>query len=153
MILAAYRDNAYDLVLFLHILTVIVAFAPAVVHPILITFEQRRPEGDVQALAARIVAPGRVYAIALALTGILGMGLISMSDDVISWGDTWIWLSILLWIVLQGVLHGLMLPAERAVASGDESAVRKLDTFGPILGVLAVVLIYLMVFKPGGGGL
>jgi uncharacterized membrane protein len=95
----------------------------------------------------------RIYAIVLAVTGILGFGLISMSEDVIAWGDTWVWLSILLWVAANGVMHGMLLPAERAVAEGDESAMKRVLLAGQIATVLAVVLLYLMVFKPGGGGL
>ena len=88
-----------------------------------------------------------------AVAGIIGFGLISMSDEVIGWGDTWVWLSIIIWLATNGVLHAMLLPAERALAEGDESAVSKIVMAGQIATLLALVLMYLMVLKPGGGGL
>ena len=43
----------------------------------------------------------------------------------------------------------MLLPAERAVAGGDETAAKKVDTAGIIMTVLLAVMVYLMVFKPG----
>ncbi len=62
MIFATYRDTAYNVVLFLHIIAVLIAMAPALVHPILFTLEQRRADGDLVALAARVSPTGRIYA-------------------------------------------------------------------------------------------
>lgn len=151
MLIAAYRDTGYNIVLFLHIVAVLVAMAPAVVHPILFEMEKRRDDGDVVALGRRVAATGRIYAIAVIVAGVIGFGLISMSDSLIEWGDTWVWLSILVWIALNGVLHGAMLPAERSLGDGDRSAMAKIERVGPILGVMVLVLIYLMTVKPGGG--
>lgn len=153
MILAAYRDTGYKLVLLLHIIGVIVAVAPAVVHPILFAYEQRRADGDIVGLAGRVSSTARIYVIALIVSGVIGFGLISMSDDVIGWGDTWVWLSIVVWVALNGVVHGALLPAEKALAEGDTTAMKRLDMIGPILAIMVVVLTYLMVVKPGGGGL
>jgi hypothetical protein len=50
---------------------------------------------------------------------------------------------------MNGVVHGMLLPAERSVAAGDETAAKKVDTGGLILAVLLVGMLYLMVFKPG----
>ena len=74
-----------------------------------------------------------------------------MSESAIGWGDTWVWLSIVVWIALNGVLHGAMLPAEQALAGGDRSAMAKIERVGPVLGVMVLVLVYLMTVKPGSG--
>jgi uncharacterized membrane protein len=147
MIIAALRDTGYNIVLFLHVLTVIVAMAGAVAHPIMFAFEERRADGDVVGLARRIEAPSRIYAISYALTGLIGFGLVSMGGW--SWGDAWIWISILLWLASNGLLHALMLPAERAVAAGDTSAMDKINKIGPILSVMILGVIFLMTVKPG----
>ena len=49
MILGLLRNTTYNIVLFLHILTVIVAMAGAVGHPLLFALEEKRPDGDVVA--------------------------------------------------------------------------------------------------------
>lgn len=151
MLIAAYRGTGYNLVLFSHIVTVLIAVAPAVAHPILFELEKRRADGDLVALAQRVAATSRIYVIALVVAGVVGFGLVSMSDGLIEWSDTWVWLSILIWVALNGVLHGAMLPAERALAGGDRSAMAKIERVGPVLTVMVLVLIYLMTVKPGGG--
>jgi uncharacterized membrane protein len=151
MIIAALRDTGYNIVLFLHVVTVIVAMAGAVAHPIMFAFEERRADGDVVGLAQRIEAPSRIYAISYAVTGLIGFGLVSMGDW--SWGDAWIWISILLWLASNGLLHALMLPAERAVAAGDTSAMDKINKIGPILSVMILGVIFLMTVKPGADAL
>ncbi len=150
MVLADYADTGYNIVLLLHIIAVIVALAPAVVHPILFGLEQKRADGDIVALAGRVTGlPTRVYTIALVVAGVLGIGLISMGDPIIEWGDTWVWLSVVLWIALNGALHAVMLPTERALAEGDLTVVAKLDRVGAALTALVIVILYLMVLKPG----
>jgi uncharacterized membrane protein len=87
------------------------------------------------------------------LDAVLGFGLVSMSDDLVSMGDTWVWLSIVLWIALMGLLHGLIYPTQAAIARGDDGAMTQMDKVGPIGVILAIVLLFLMVVKPGGGAL
>jgi uncharacterized membrane protein len=147
MLIAAYRDIGYNIVLFLHVLTVIIAMAGAVGHPLLFALEEQRGDTDVIALANRIQTPSRIYAISYGLTGLIGFGLVSMGD--LKWGETWLWLSIVLWVVSNGLLHGAMLPAERAVAAGDTSAMAKVNRIGPILSLMILTVIFLMTVKPG----
>lgn len=145
--LAVYRDVGYNIVLFLHILTVIVAMAGAVGHPLLFALEEKRPDGDVVALAKRIELPSKIYAISYALAGLIGFALVTMGD--LQWDETWLWLSIVLWVASNGVLHAAMLPAERAVAAGDESAMAKINKVGPILSIMILAVLFLMAVKPG----
>ncbi|MAT06640.1 MAG: hypothetical protein CL424_16505 [Acidimicrobiaceae bacterium] len=144
---AAYRDTGYSIVLFLHIATIIIALAGAVAHPLLFNLERRRADGDIAALAQRIEVPSRIYSIAYVVAGIVGFGLVSMGE--LPWGDAWLWVSILLWVASTGVLHGALLPAERALARGDEAAWSKVDLFGKIITVMIVVTLFLMTVKPG----
>lgn len=145
--IAAYRDTGYNIVLFLHVLTVIIAMGGAVAHPLMFAFEQKRADGDVVALAKRIETPSRIYAISYGLTGLIGFGLVSMGD--LEWSESWLWLSIILWVASNGLLHGGMLPAERALAAGDTSAMAKLDKMGPLISVMILVVVFLMTVKPG----
>lgn len=148
--LAAYRETGYNVVLFLHILTALVAFAPAFVHPLLAN-QTKALDGTARGKVLQMMSGNgrRIYAPALILTGLFGFAMQGMSDSVIEFGDTWFWLAILVWIAMNGVLHAVLLPAERAVADGDESASSKVDTAGIVLTVLLLVMLYLMVFTPG----
>jgi uncharacterized membrane protein len=157
MVLAAIGDTAYDLVLTLHIISVLVAFAPAVVHPITgARVEAAEGEAGLVRFSAAIVKPGRfVYFPALVLTGVFGGALIGMSkpdaDSEVVWQfeQTWIWLGITVWVVLCGIVTAVILPNERKVAAGDVAAQARVKAAGGAATVLAIVQIGLMVFKPG----
>jgi len=148
--IAAYSDTGYNVMLYLHILTALVAFAPVFVHP-LIGNQISALDGTARGKVMGMIAGNgrRIYAPALILTGLFGFALQGMSDGVIEFSQTWFWLAIVVWIAMNGVLHGLVLPAERAVADGDEAAESRATTGGIILTVLLLVMLYLMVFQPG----
>jgi uncharacterized membrane protein len=139
MIFAAPGDTGYNIMLMVHIVTGFVAFAPAAfVHPALGL--SRREDSRLR---------GRLLAWAMALTGVFGFGIVGMSDDVFGLGDGWVLASIAVWVVMNGVLHAVVLPAERAWGAGDDSAEPKLQNASAALTLLMVVMVYLMVFKPG----
>ncbi|MCU0260775.1 MAG: hypothetical protein MUE78_07130 [Ilumatobacteraceae bacterium] len=127
--LAAIGDTSYRIVLLLHIASAIVAFAPLVSYPI------------------RKV--GRVSPVALVLVGLFGIALVLLSDDAIGLGDPWVTASLTVWLIMNGVLHAVLLPAERSVAGGDASAGRIAAAAGAAVDVLLVVMLYLMIWQPG----
>jgi uncharacterized membrane protein len=147
MILAAVNDGAYQLVAILHILSAIVAFAPAFVRPVLIA--QAKSSGDRSGLQALARSSRKWYAPALILTGVLGFGLSGMSDDVFQLSDGWLVAAVFLWIAMNGVLHAVEAPAERAYADGDDSAEGRLSLGSGAIAVMLVVMIWLMIVKPG----
>jgi uncharacterized membrane protein len=157
MLLGAISDTSYEVVLVLHILSVVVGFAPAVAHP-LTTARVREAEGDdgVVRLMAAVAKPGRwVYFPAVVLAGVFGGALIGMSKpeggDEVLWqfDQTWIWLGIVIWVVLCGLVSGVILPAERKVAAGDLAAEKRIAAAGGLATLLVIVQVALMVFKPG----
>ena len=148
--IAAYRETGYNVMLFLHILTALVAFAPAFVHPLLSNQTKALDATNRGQVLGMIAGNGRrIYAPALILTGLFGFAMQGMSDGVIEFSQTWFWLAIVLWLGMNGILHAMLLPAERAVAGGDDSAAKRVDAGGAILTVLLLVMLYLMVFQPG----
>ena len=148
--LAVVGDTPYNILLLLHILLAMAAFAPAFVHPLVANqIKGMEPSGR-QAVLTAIAGNGRrIYAPALIVTGLLGFGLSGMSDGVYALSQGWLLASIIIWIAMNGVLHAILLPAERAVAGGDDSAQGRVDLGGAVLTVLLLVMLYLMVFKPG----
>lgn len=153
MILGAVGDTPYNIVLLIHILAMFVAFAPAFVQP----FIEIDTKGDstraklFEGIAKRSM---RIHGGALVLGGFLGFGLAGMSKDVndelvYAVKDGWITAAVVVWVAMNGVLHGLIVPAEKAVAAGDESRTSKLALGGQLIHALFLVSLYLMVFKPG----
>lgn len=150
MLLAAVRDTPYNVVLLLHVLAVMVAFAPAFVHPLVSQQTNSIDATNRSAVLNMLLVNGRrVYAPALIIAGLLGFALQGMSDSAWSFSQTWMWMSAVVWVAMNGVLHGLLLPAEKAVADGDASAKSRVDAGGGAMTVLLLVMLYLMVFKPG----
>ena len=130
MLLAEVGDTGYNIILFLHILAMFVAFAaPA--------------------------SNRRLYGSALIVGGLLGFGVAGLSgkdangDLFISVSDGWVLTSVILWIAMNGVLHAMIIPGERAVSRGDGSKARQVRIGDMGITLLFLVILYLMVFKPG----
>jgi uncharacterized membrane protein len=137
-VIAAIDDTGYKVVLVVHIVAAIVGFAPAIAAVV-----TPRPAAADQAA----VRTGRiVYAPALILTGLLGIVLVLMSDEAWEFSDGWVSAAFLVWIVIVGAYQALVIRGNRA---GDEAGRRQAVLGSQIVAVLAVVMVYLMVFKPG----
>lgn len=154
MILADIGDTGYNVVLFLHILAMFVAFSPAFVHPFI--ENDTRDGGDMrQRIFTGIASRGmKIYGSALIVGGLLGFGVSGMSDDgtgelVYRVSDGWVLTSVILWVAMNGVLHGMILKGEKALANGDDSAAKIVAVGGQLITVMFLVTLYLMVFKPG----
>jgi hypothetical protein len=103
---------------------------------------------------------------------VLGILLVLASNDNIGWDDTWVWLSILLYLIAIGFSHGFQQPnAERIVALAEEltaagpppegaqgpppqvaeieATSKKLAAGGAFLQLILLAIIALMIFKPG----
>lgn len=148
MVLAAVTDGSYQFLLILHILTALVAFAPAFVRPVLIS--HAKASGDRSSLRALAGSSRRIYSPALILTGVFGFGLSGMSDDVHELSETWMILAIVIWIAMNGVLHAVERPAEVAFADGDDSAEGRLTVGSGAIAVMLLVMVWLMIVQPGG---
>lgn len=151
MVLAAYADTGYNILLLLHIVAVLVAFAPAAINPLLERHLARNGgdaalqswAGFAHGYTKKIAMGGLVVAL---LSGIL---MIVVSDEVIEFSDTWISLAFLVWFAIAGVVSGMIGKGERLIAAGDMKGREVLAKGGPIATVLLLVMLYLMVFKPG----
>jgi hypothetical protein len=118
--------------------------------------------------AARSV---RIYSYASVVVVIFGMGLMSQkapwdkSQDVAQFGDTWIWLSILLWLAAVALALGVLAPSltkAGAVSTGAGSAPSQGDrgqidrgltgrvaATGGVIALLYAAIVILMVYQPG----
>jgi uncharacterized membrane protein len=151
MILAAVNDNIDKLLFAGHILSILVAFAPAVVNPILIA--KAKGDGDEGAfvrLAGHMASNGRqIHFPALIAIGAFGIAMVLTSDDQFGFGDTWVSLAFLVWLAICGVITAIVLPGERKLAAGDLAAEKKVAMGGQLATVLLLVMLYLMIWKPG----
>lgn len=153
MILAAVGDSAYNLVLLLHVLTVMIALSPAFVQPLLRNRVRAAELGESQRLLVSMSAGlRRVYGPALIASGLLGFALAGLSDKVHSMREGWLIASAVIWVAMNGVLHALIIPALRSADDGSARASieRRVERGWALITVMAVAQLALMVIQPGG---
>lgn len=127
----------YRIMAMLHILSVVVAFGPLFLYPGL------RKAGETSTMASlhmKMTFP------ALVLMWVFGMGLAGMSEDAYELSQTWLALSIVLWIVLVAVSWFLIKPA---ISDTGEKATSKLAMGTGITHLGLVIGLVLMIWKPG----
>jgi len=148
--LAVVRNTPYNIVLVIHLLTVMAAFAPSFVHPFLVK-QTKELDGDGHQKVLNYLALNgrRIYAPALILVGLTGFALSGMSEKFYSVTDGWVLASIAIWVAMNGILHAVLIPNERRAADGDAKALGLVEKAGGVLTILLLVMLYLMVFKPG----
>ncbi len=164
-------SGVYKVVLVLHLMAAIVGFGGLALNGFYGALAAARRNRDGAAIG---VAVDKGYAFSewpIYAVPVLGIVLVLMSEDVFAFSQMWISLSLFLYIVAIGVLHGLHLPTVRrinrllaeladvgpgAAGGGAPPQVAELDRLGAragavggVLNLLAVVIVVLMVFKPG----
>ena len=173
MVLAAYRDDFYNFVLVLHILCAIVGFGAVFLNGIYgQQMKTRLQSGRVAEAIGIYEANSKVSQIGeyfIYAVFILGFALLGLSDSVIEFSQTWMWLSIVIYIVAIGLSHGVLMPAVRRMgllmhemaagpppvggpppqAAEMASIGQKLGVVGPILDLSMIAVLFLMVYKPG----
>lgn len=133
----------------LHIFSVVVAFSPGIAHTALLRLGEADGPDVLKRLFGYMARNDRmIYSPALILVGVFGI-LIVATEDYVGFDDAWISAAMLLWLIVNGVLHGMMIPAERKIAEGDMSAQKMVMIAGPVIGLLFLATLYLMVVKPG----
>lgn len=150
-ILAEVGSGAYNTVLVLHILAVVVGFGAIALSGL--AAGQAGSGTDAAAVVRSHWTVARGWAMwAVYAVFVLGIGLVLMSDDAWSFGDPWLSAAMGLYIVGIGAFHMLLAPARRQLASGSGDAAaagRRLALGAGILDVVLVANLVLMVFKPG----
>ncbi len=152
MVFAGVNDNLDKALLLGHIVALLVAFAPAVINPVLVakTKADSDDDGALLRLAGHMASNGRqIHFPALIALGGFGIAMVLVSDDQFSFGDTWVSLALLVWLGICGVISGLVLPNERKLANGDLAAEKLVERGGQIATLLLLVMLYLMIWKPG----
>lgn len=179
MVLAAFRgDFSYDFLLWAHILCAIVGFGAVVLNGIYGAKGKALAQGgrplEAAAVAETNYAVSKIGEYFIYAVFVLGFILVLIApDDAISFSDAWISASMGLFLVGLGIAHAVLQPSARRMAAilrelGDAGPPaagaaggpppqaaemaelgKKLGMFGAINDVILVVILYLMVFKPG----
>lgn len=165
-------EFGYDLLLLLHLVGVIVGFGTVVLNGVYgAESEKRKGPGGLAIGEAnyRVSAIAELFIYTVPVTGIV---LVLMSD---AWDfdQTWVWLSLLLYVIGIGVSHGSQIPAAKrmnvlaaelvagpppgaAPPAGPPPQVAEMERLGKrlaagggFLNLLLAALLVLMIFKPG----
>lgn len=157
MVLGAIGDTGYNIMLLIHVLAMIVAFAPSFVWPFVSVALRKAGDQDPAGTINRLNGGStqKIYGPALAVGGLIGFGVAGMSkpasggDPIFAMSQTWLMIAALVWIIMLGIYFGLLAPAEKKLAQGDRSVEKMIGMGNGIMHLLIVIALYLMVFKPG----
>jgi uncharacterized membrane protein len=159
--------SLYNVVLFLHIVAVVLAFGVIFAYPLFMSVARR---GDERHLPYLHRVQGRIgqYLISPALAVILLAGIYLAIDGPYDFGDPWILATLVILIVIGGVGGGYLAPNEEKLAELAQRDVTRSNAEGPItmseeyealfarfktasnvLALLVLVAIFLMTTKPG----
>ena len=154
-------SDFYNLVLVLHILAVIIGFGGMFIAGFYGAEGARRPGSEGLAISETTMkVTSLAPTMAVYTVPILGILLILLSDDQWQFSDAWVSLSFLLYIVLVVVAVTVQVPnirklialrsgAEGVQATEVERRTRTAGLVGGIVNLLWVIILFLMVFKPG----
>ncbi len=142
----ALSGTGYRIVLLLHVLTVIVGFAPLWLTPVMIRLTAAGDKAAADGLEVSIL---RFSLPGIGLAGILGFGLAGMSEKYYKMSQAWLSIAAVLWVVLLALLFFVARPAIKAFRDGDAAARGRIMMATGISHLILVVMLYLMIFKPG----
>lgn len=165
------NSTLYNLVLVLHLVAVVVGFGTVFLNGAYGAEAKRRGGAGGLAIGEANFTVARIASYAMYAVFVFGILLVILSDGAWEFSHLWISLSFLLYFIGLGLSHGLLLPAARRmnglaaelVAAGAgggsggrppqvaemEALEKRLALLGTILNLIVVVIIALMVFKPG----
>lgn len=172
MIVATTTSGAYKVVLFLHLLAAIVGFGSVFLNDLYGAAAKRRNGAEGVAIAETTYQVGKVAQYFIYAVPILGIALVGMSDKTWKFSQLWISLSFLLYIVGLALALGLHLPnvkrmnalSRQLVEGGSrpgatsepppeaaelEARQKRAAALGGILNLVMMVILVLMVWKPG----
>lgn len=160
----ALAASAYELVLALHIIAVVVAFGVAFAYPVMFAVGARRDPRSLP-LLHRVEYTIERTLMNFGLLVVLGAGIFLASDGHL-WSEFFVQWGLAAVVVIGGLVGAVMIPtgkrAEQVAARDIEAAggsqielsedyralVRRLGSVGTLLSALVLVTIVIMVVKP-----
>lgn len=177
MVLATYRSGVYNVLLLLHILAAIVGFGGVVLNGIYAAQANKRGGREGLAVSeANEFVSSKVAERAIYAVFVLGILLLIVGRPVVKFSQGWVITATVLYLIGLGTAQSVMVPGHRRlnrlmdeltsasapsggaqIASGPppqvaeiEALGKRLAATGAFLNLVLVVIVFLMVFKPGG---
>jgi hypothetical protein len=149
----------FKILLALHVLFAIGAIGPLIHAATTASRGVRHGDAVEMASAARML---KIYSYTSVLVIIVGFALMSTDSPfrkgqkVGEFSDLWIWLSLVLWLVAMALILAVIVPAlTRATAllgsqQSPSALTVRVAAVGSTVGVIFAVIVFLMVYRPGG---
>jgi uncharacterized membrane protein len=164
--------TGYEIVKTLHILAAIVGFGAVMLNGLYGAAMKRKRGPEAAFMGQTVFEVSGIAQYFIYAVFILGFAAMGMSDDAWEFGQTWIWLSTILYLAGVGISHGMLKPntkrmnelmSELAIAGpppagagGPPPQAMELEERGKrqamismVLNLIVIVVTYLMVAKPG----
>lgn len=166
------ESTAYKIVFVLHLMSVIVGFGAVYLNGVYGTRAKSAGGPVGLGIAQANAQASKIAEYVIYTVPLWGIALVAMSDKQWEFSQAWIGIAFLLYIVGLGVSHGVLIRNEKKMealmeelvgagapagaAGGPPPQVAQLEALGKqqamagaFLNVLVVVIVALMVFKPG----
>jgi uncharacterized membrane protein len=158
VLLATVDSSLYKIVFAVHILAAIIGFGGVALNGIYarVALDNQGPTGG--AIAGAIMKASDIASYAIYSVPVWGIFLVILSDKVYAFSQPWVSASFTLYIVVVALVLAVIRPAGRkfgeAVADPQraaeaESLSKTLAIVGGVANLSWVVILFLMVFKPG----
>jgi len=162
-------SGAYKLWFLFHILSVVFGIGTVVLNGVYAQQAQSRPGPSGRAITEANFFVSSVAEYIIYTIPIWGILLVLASHETFKFSQTWVWLALLLYVVAIGISHAVMFPGVKRIialqkemeqapagAGGAPPQVaemqavgRRVGTGGMVLNLLVVVILVLMIWKPG----
>ena len=148
----------FKIALALHLLFVVFVIGPLVHAATTAGRGVRRGDAPAVTASAQML---RIYSYASILVVLFGFAVMSSKSAythkaTAEFGDTWIWLSTLLWLVAVALVLGVLVPglekASQLIGRQEQvtALTGRIAATGGVVGLIFAVVVLLMVYRPGG---
>jgi len=163
------NSGIFKLLLVLHILSAIVGLGAVMLNGLYAAQSQKRPGPEGRAVSEANEAVSNIAEKVIYLVPVFGILLVLASDSAIKFSNTFVWLSLVLFIAALGVSHSVLVPGQRKInallleleqgpppAGGPPPQLVQIQALGKrqaaagaSLNVVVAVILILMIWKPG----
>jgi hypothetical protein len=161
-------SNTFKVLLVLHILSAIVGIGGVVLNGLYTAQAQKWQGPPGRAISEANYAVTSVAEKVIYVIPVFGILLVLASDDFIKFSDTFVWLSLVLFVIAIGISHSLLIPGHRKInglllemeqgpapVGGPPPQVAQIQALGQrqgatamVLDLILVAILCLMIWQP-----
>ena len=163
------NSGIYKFLLVVHILSAIVGLGAVMLNGLYAAQAQKRPGPPGRAVSESNFAVSNIAEKVIYTIPVWGILLVVSSDKAWKFSNTFVWLALLLYVIAIGISHSVLIPAHKKTnalllemeqgpppAGGPAPQVAQIQELGKrqaaagmALNLLVVVILVLMIWKPG----